>query len=84
MDSDPTPDPVIFVSDLQDGNKNYFNFCCFLLSQATFTSLFKDKKSKKSQNSRNQGFPYYYCLIMDLGGPKTYGSDSESAALIKR
>jgi hypothetical protein len=44
MDPDPgaDPDPVIFVSDLQDVNKKLF----FLLHfEGTLTSFFKDKKS---------------------------------------
>jgi hypothetical protein len=37
------PDPAIFASDLQDGNKKLF--ICLLLFEATFTSFFfKDKK----------------------------------------
>jgi hypothetical protein len=31
----------------------------------TFTSFFKDRNSKRIQkNSRNQGFSYYFCLMM--------------------
>ncbi len=46
MDLDPVadPDPAIFVIDLQDANKK-------LLFNCTFTSLFKDKKSKRSHKS---------------------------------
>jgi hypothetical protein len=46
---DPDPDPAIFVSDLQDASKKlifYHNIFCSLLFEATFTSFFKDKKSK--------------------------------------
>jgi hypothetical protein len=39
---DPDPDPAIFVIDLQDASKNYF-----LKVPGTFTSFFKDKKSKR-------------------------------------
>jgi hypothetical protein len=62
---DPGPDPSIFIIDLQDTNKNLIKkrFFCTLLFEGTFTSFFKDKKSKKlSQNSKNQGFSYYFCL----------------------
>jgi hypothetical protein len=38
-DQDPTPDPAIFVSDLQDGNKKII--LCLLLFEATFTLFFK-------------------------------------------
>jgi hypothetical protein len=49
MDPDPDSDPAIIVSDLQDAKKN-------LIKKVTFTSFFKDKSKKKSQNSKNQGF----------------------------
>jgi hypothetical protein len=43
------PDPAIFVIDLQDANKKnkLFYFFCFLLFEGTFTSFFKDNKSKE-------------------------------------
>ncbi len=50
MDLDPDPDPAIFVIDLQDASKKlifYHSFFCFLLFEGTFTSFFKDKKSKR-------------------------------------
>jgi hypothetical protein len=48
--------------------KNYNSFLSFLL--VIFWSY-----KKKSQNSRNQGFPYYFGLMMkDPGGPKTFRS----------
>jgi hypothetical protein len=40
-------------------------------------SFFKDKKKvkKKSQNSRNQGFSFYFCLMIEGSRrPKTCGS----------
>jgi hypothetical protein len=40
-------------------------FCLLLFKGCTRTSFFKDKKVlKKSQNSRNQGFSFYFCFIM--------------------
>jgi hypothetical protein len=42
-------DPAIFVTDLQDTNKNQKKkFFRLLLFEGTFTSFFKDKKSKRS------------------------------------
>jgi hypothetical protein len=44
------PDPAIFVIDLQEAsNKLIFehNFFCLLLLEGTFTSFFKEKKSKR-------------------------------------
>jgi hypothetical protein len=49
-DPDSDPDPAIFVIDLQDASKKinfYHNFFCLLLFEGTFTSFFKDKKSKR-------------------------------------
>jgi hypothetical protein len=57
-----------------------------LFFKGTFTSVFKGKKSKKSQNSRNQGFFLLFLLLgvririrknndgSGSGGSKTYGS----------
>ncbi len=57
MDSDPDsdPDPHIFVNDLQEANKKLiFKKMLFglLLFEGTFTSFFKDKKSKRSNQTR--------------------------------
>ncbi len=78
------PDPAIFVIDLQDANMKLI----FLTSFSAYYSLryiyiiFKDKKiQKKSQNSRNQGFSYYFCLLIEGSGsgsiPLTNGSGSD-------
>ncbi len=61
-------------------NKFLTQFFLLLLFEGTFTSFFKDKKSKKSQNSWNQGFPYYFCMMIEGSGsgsiPLTSGSGS--------
>ncbi len=56
MDLDPGP--AIFVIDLHKADKKLNNKKSFLLLlfEGTFSSFFIDKKPKKSQNSRNQGF----------------------------
>jgi hypothetical protein len=49
-DSDPDSDPDPLVVDLQDVSKKLIfehNFFCLLLFEATFSSFFKDKKSKE-------------------------------------
>jgi hypothetical protein len=59
MDPDPdsnpdaAPDPAIFVIDLQDANKKQiFEKCfCLFLFEGTFTSFFKEKKSKGSHKA---------------------------------
>ncbi len=82
--------PPIFVTDLQFANKktNFFNdfFCLLLFEGAYLHNFLKVKNQKESQNSRNQGFSYYFCMVVedpdpylwlmdpDLGGPKTCGS----------
>jgi hypothetical protein len=47
------PDPAIFIIDLRDANKktNKKRFFCILHFEGTFTSFFKDKKSKRSQKT---------------------------------
>ena len=48
-DMDPDPNPVILESDPQN---NFFSkFICLLLLDGTFTSFFKDKKSKRSHKT---------------------------------
>ncbi len=57
LDIDPDPDPAL-LSGFQDA-KIFFFFSVILLfivlTVDTFTSVFKDNKSLKSQISRNQG-----------------------------
>jgi hypothetical protein len=48
------PDPSIFIIDLQDANKKLIflkKISCVLLFEGTFTSFFKDKKSKRSHKT---------------------------------
>ncbi len=51
MDPIANPDPAIFVSDLQDVNKNDFfpKFLCLFPFEGTFTSFFTIKSIQKSQ-----------------------------------
>jgi hypothetical protein len=83
---DPDSDPSIFVIDLQDANKKLiFSKSFFLLIrvlfEGTFTSFFKDKKSKRShRTNRINVFSYYFCLMTEGSGsgsiPLTSGSGS--------
>jgi hypothetical protein len=52
-DPDPDPDPSIFIIYLQNANKKRIKkkSSCILLFEGTFTSFFKDKKSKRSHNT---------------------------------
>ncbi len=61
---------LLFSSRCQQKNIFFLDFCLLLLEE-TLTSFVKDKKS---QNSRNQGFSYYFSLMMK-------GSGFESAPL---
>jgi hypothetical protein len=53
MDTDPDASPAIFVIDLQDASKKIIltKIFCLLLFEGTFTSFFKDKKSKRSHKT---------------------------------
>jgi hypothetical protein len=62
---------MVPFNDLQDDTKNFF---CLLFFEGTYiTELFKDtvKGHKKSQNSRDQGFSYYFCLMIEGSGSVT-------------
>ncbi len=90
------PDPAIFVIDLQDANKKLFLSQVLLLKVHNNIIIQREKVIKKSLNSRNQGFYYYFCLMIEGSGavpltngsgaesrrPKTYGSGSATPLLI--
>jgi hypothetical protein len=48
----------------------FSKYFCLLLFEGTFTSisLQRQKVQKKSQNSRNQGYTYFLCLLMKGSG----------------
>jgi hypothetical protein len=94
MDPDLDQDPAIFVIDLQDANKKLIkkNSAYYFLKEQLHQSSKIKKSQKKSQNSRIQGFSYFFLLVHgririqiqtvqimmdpDPGSPKTYGSGS--------
>jgi hypothetical protein len=55
---------------------NFLTVLKLFLFKDTFTSFFKEKVIKKSQNSRNQGFSSLFCLLMEGSGSVqiNYGS----------
>jgi hypothetical protein len=58
------PDPAIFVIDVQDDSKKIIfskQFFCLLLFEGTFTSFFKDKKSKR--NHKAAGFKVFLTIF---------------------
>ncbi len=83
LDLDPDPNPFIFIIELQDTNKKQIlkkNSADYLLKVPLLHHFTKVKT--KSQNSRNQGFPYYFSLMIEGSGsgsiPLTNGSGSGS------
>jgi hypothetical protein len=42
-----------------------FNFFCLLLFEDTFTFFSKIKSQKESQNISNQGYSYYFCMMIE-------------------
>ena len=76
------PDPAIFVIDLQDASKKLiFNtiFSAYYFMKVHLHHFSKIKSQKESQNRKNQGFSYYFCMMMEGSGsgsiPLTGGSD---------
>ncbi len=79
------PDPAFFVLDLQDASKKQFLFKHFFADYFLKVHLHnfpKIKSQKESQNRRNQGFSYYFCMMTEGSGsgsiPLTDGSGSGS------
>ncbi len=79
---DPDADPNVFVIDLQDAKKtnvvNKFSAYYFLKVPLHFFS--KRKSLKEITNRRNQGFSYYFCLMIE-GSGSGFGSESRSIPL---
>ncbi len=69
MDLDP--DPAVFVINLQDASKKLiFNtiFSAYYFLKLHLHHFSKIKSQKESQNSRNQGFSYYFCVLLEGSG----------------
>jgi hypothetical protein len=84
MDLDPNaePDHAIFIIDLQDANKKliFKKVFCILLFKGTFISFLKTKSKKEVKNSRNKGFSYYFCLLIEGCGSKPLTNRSGSGS----
>jgi hypothetical protein len=52
-DADADADPAIFIIDLQDANQKRIKkkVFLFIIFEGSFTSFFKDKKSKRSHKT---------------------------------
>jgi hypothetical protein len=77
----PDPDPAILVINLQDANKKQFKkkFFCLLLFESTFTSIFKDKKAKRSHKAVGiTVFITIFCLVIEGSGSKPLANGSGS------
>ncbi len=79
--TDSAPDPALFVSDLKVANRKFFaitfwRYICIILHR---------EKVEKSQNSRNEGFSQYFCLMMRGSGsvPLTNGSGSGRPKILR-
>jgi hypothetical protein len=62
------PDPAIFVIDLQDATKKqiiYFIFSAYYFLKIHVHLYSKIKSQKESQNSWNQGFSYYFSMMIE-------------------
>jgi len=77
---DPDPDPAIFVINLQDASKKlFFNKIqsAYYFLRLHLPNFSKINSQKESQNSRNQGFSYYFCMMIEGSGSRP-GSGSGS------
>ncbi len=77
-DPDADPDPSIFIIDFQDANKKLIflkSFPAYYILKYLYIIFQRLKVKKKSQNSRNQGFSYYICLMIEGSGSRA-GSGS--------
>jgi hypothetical protein len=71
----------IFVIDLQDASKILiFNtiFSAYYFLKVNLHHFSKIKSQKESQNSRNQGFSYYFCMMIEGSGS---GAGSEFGSI---
>jgi hypothetical protein len=62
-----SPDPELFFCDLHNANKKvFYQIFCFLLTEVTFRSDFKDIKLLRSHNSAKKSRRYCTCLLSYL------------------
>ncbi len=78
---------ILLFSSLTFKMPNFFSFSADYFLKVHLHHFSKTKSQKESQNSRNQGFSYYFCTIIEGSGskPLTNGSGgSGSATLAER
>jgi hypothetical protein len=78
---DPDSDPAIFVTDLQCQQKTNFStqFSAYYFLKLHLHHFSKIKSQNESLNSRNQGFSYYFCMMIEGSGSRA-GSGSGSGS----
>jgi hypothetical protein len=67
------PDPAFFVIDLQDASQKLIFNTIFSAYYPYFLKVHlhhfsKIKSQKEPQNCRNQGFSYYFCMMIEGSG----------------
>ncbi len=72
--------------DTDPGSRSFIlfsppKFFCLLLSLGSFTSVYK--VIKKSENCRNQGFSWVFCLLMEESGSSWSGFGSKTIQWIR-
>jgi hypothetical protein len=75
---DPDPDLASFVIDIQENIQQKTNFKKNIFSAHYFLTVHlnhfsKIKSQKTSQNCRNKGFSYYFCLMIEESGSGSLG-----------
>jgi hypothetical protein len=62
------PDPAVSVTELQDVNEKQFFSDYYFLKVHLHHVLKIKSHNEKTQKSRNQGFSYYFCLMIKESG----------------
>ncbi len=79
------PDPAIFV--IQDASKKLIVntiFSAYYFLKVHLHHFSKIKSQKESQNRRNRGFSYYFCMMIIEGSGSGTGAGSGSIHLTSR
>ncbi len=76
------PDPAIVI-DLQDATKKLIfntNFSAYFFLKVHLHNFSKIKSQKESQNSRNQCYSYYFCMMIEGSGSGSIPLTSRSGS----
>jgi hypothetical protein len=61
-------DPSILINDLQQKTNFKKKFSAYYFLKVLIHHFWKVKSQKKSQNTRNPGFSYYFCILIEGSG----------------